>query len=614
MKDTFQKVILMILAIFLVISSVNQVFAEDEQEVPQPRIDDSDKDDNVRPGWNDPTQNRPDRELSWDEIRNESSAPSEGGPNNGEDNSTSSKDDQDTSGPNVDERDDSTEESDQKNSDPIDSDEMENESSEPEQDEENNEKDSSMWDIVDNVTGIGGSVFSILGADGENGSTARNLDILSGLIGIPLTIYNPMMTDGQKALADLSEYSLDVTGTGIEWSRASIDPEKTSRFTPVLNQMSKIKDALHATSNFINTAMSKGSGMLSNVLSSGKDKLRSSSAFSNVMSKGKEMFSKGSSVFSSVISKGKDMVSKGGSVLSSAVSKGKDLVSRGSGLLNNALSKGKDMLSKGSSVLNSVISKGKDTVSKGSNIFSSAVSKGKDLVSKGSSLLNNALSKGKGMLSKGSSLLSNVMTKGKDIVSKGSSLLSSAVSKGKDVVSKGGSLLSSAVSKGKDVVSKGSSLLSNAMSKGKGLISKGSDLLSKGKTAIANSKFGTVLSVTKTVVAKGAGVLSLVGAVSDGAKAIDYFKSGKTLDGAGKTLAVVGGLLTAAALLTPVGLTVGVVGLVATGASLIIEHRDAIKKGAKKVGKAVVDGAKAAKDTVVNGFKSIGKGLGSIFG
>ena len=317
----------------------------------------------------------------------------------------------------------------------------------------------------------------------------------------------------------------------------------------------------------------------------------------------------------------KDLTNNRGSVKTlSGLSKTKELLhktsnlidntlSKGSSLLNSAKSAGKDLL-KRSSLLSGAKSVGKDLLSKGSNLLSGAKSVGKDLLSKGSSLFNGAKSVGKDLLSKGSSLLSSAKSTGKDLLSKGSSLLSSAKSTGKDLLSKGSSLLSSAKSTGKDLLSKGSSLLSSAKSTGKDLLSKGSDLLSKGKTAVENSRFGPALSVAKNVASKGLGVLSVAGAIGDGFAAVDSFSSGEIMNGVGSTLGAIGGLAGGAAVLFPPAAGLA---LVATGASLAIKHRDVIKEKGKKAIKAVANGAKAAKDTVVNGVKSLGKSLGNLF-
>src|SRR5699024_3576157 len=138
-------------------------------------------------------------------------------------------------------------------------------------------------------------------------------------------------------------------------------------------------------------------------------------------------------------------------------------------------------------------------------------------------------------------------------------------------------------------------------------ITKGKEL---GKTVLKSKAFGAV----KTFATKGAGVLSAVGAVSDGIDAVSNFKAGNYLDSIGNALGAIGGAVVAVSMFTPVGPVVSTVAVVATGACLVIKHRDAIKKGAKKAKDTVVNAAKSAGNKIKNGFKSLGKGIGGLLG
>src|SRR5690625_1205140 len=513
MKNSFQKFMLMLLALFLVLSPVSPVLAADEQEGPQPSLEKGDKKEDIQPGRGNSTDSSEkthlERDRSWDEVNREVPAVKKHAPSERE--------------------------------------------------------ERSKWDIGSDITE---NMLNIISVHGEKSNLKTGITLASSMAGIPVAFNQSNMTDGQKAGSDFALYSADVVSVGIEWSERRKDLTNNRGSVKTLSGLSKTKELLHKTSNLIDNTLSKGSSLLNSAKSAGKDLLKRSS------------------------------------LLSGAKSVGKDLLSKGSNLLSGAKSVGKDLLSKGSSLFNGAKSVGKDLLSKGSSLLSSAKSTGKDLLSKGSSLLSSAKSTGKDLLSKGSSLLSSAKSIGKDLLSKGSSLLSSAKSTGKDLLSKGSSLLSSAKSTGKDLLSKGSSLLSSAKSTGKDLLSKGSDLLSKGKTAVENSRFGPALSVAKNVASKGLGVLSVAGAIGDGFAAVDSFSSGEIMNGVGSTLGAIGGLAGGAAVLFPPAAGLA---LVATGASLAIKHRDVIKEKGKKAIKAVANGAKAAKDTVVNGVKSLGK-------
>src|SRR5690625_283512 len=495
MKNSFQKFMLMLLALFLVLSPVSPVLAADEQEGPQPSLEKGDKKEDIQPGRGNSTDSSEkthlERDRSWDEVNREVPAVKKHAPSERE--------------------------------------------------------ERSKWDIGSDITE---NMLNIISVHGEKSNLKTGITLASSMAGIPVAFNQSNMTDGQKAGSDFALYSADVVSVGIEWSERRKDLTNNRGSVKTLSGLSKTKELLHKTSNLIDNTLSKGSSLLNSAKSAGKDLLKRSS------------------------------------LLSGAKSVGKDLLSKGSNLLSGAKSVGKDLLSKGSS------------------LFNGAKSVGKDLLSKGSSLLSSAKSTGKDLLSKGSSLLSSAKSTGKDLLSKGSSLLSSAKSIGKDLLSKGSSLLSSAKSTGKDLLSKGSSLLSSAKSTGKDLLSKGSDLLSKGKTAVENSRFGPALSVAKNVASKGLGVLSVAGAIGDGFAAVDSFSSGEIMNGVGSTLGAIGGLAGGAAVLFPPAAGLA---LVATGASLAIKHRDVIKEKGKKAIKAVANGAKAAKDTVVNGVKSLGK-------
>jgi len=501
MKNSFQKFMLMLLALFLVLSPVSPVLAADEQEGPQPSLEKGDKKEDIQPGRGNSTDSSEkthlERDRSWDEVNREVPAVKKHAPSERE--------------------------------------------------------ERSKWDIGSDITE---NMLNIISVHGEKSNLKTGITLASSMAGIPVAFNQSNMTDGQKAGSDFALYSADVVSVGIEWSERRKDLTNNRGSVKTLSGLSKTKELLHKTSNLIDNTLSKGSSLLNSAKSAGKDLLKRSS------------------------------------LLSGAKSVGKDLLSKGSNLLSGAKSVGKDLLSKGSS------------------LFNGAKSVGKDLLSKGSSLLSSAKSTGKDLLSKGSSLLSSAKSTGKDLLSKGSSLLSSAKSTGKDLLSKGSSLLSSAKSTGKDLLSKGSSLLSSAKSTGKDLLSKGSDLLSKGKTAVENSRFGPALSVAKNVASKGLGVLSVAGAIGDGFAAVDSFSSGEIMNGVGSTLGAIGGLAGGAAVLFPPAAGLA---LVATGASLAIKHRDVIKEKGKKAIKAVANGAKAAKDTVVNGVKSLGKSLGNLF-
>src|SRR5699024_10126028 len=239
--------------------------------------------------------------------------------------------------------------------------------------------------------------------------------------------------------------------------------------------------------------------------------------------------------------------------------------------LFSILDKGKETLSRIKHSTVTMTSIGKDAVKSNSSfIYLSA--KGKDFLGKTQNLFSNGGTALKNTISSGASFLKS---QGKDLLSKGSNLFSRTVSKGKDLVSKGKNLLSGHLSKGKDLLKKGNNIVSNTITKGKEL----------GKTVLKSKAFGAV----KNFATKGAGVLSAVGAVSDTIDAVSNFKAGNYLDSTGNALGAIGGAVVAVSMFTPVGPVVGTAALVATGASLVIKHRDAIKKGAKK-----------AKDTVVN--------------
>src|SRR5699024_3900607 len=456
----------------------------------------------------------------------------------------------------VEESDDEKEETGDEPKEPSNNNEKDKENADKEEKENTDKEDDdggSLKDLWNSVSDPAGLIFGVVNSVEGTGTAEGNLKLIRKIIDIPITIFEPNMSDGGKAASDLGLFGIEATEDGIKWSKrlkdASAMTDVRDKHTTLFSILDKGKET-----------RSRKKHSKENITSIGKDAVKSNSSFIYLSAKGKDFLGKTQNLFSN-----------GGTALKNTISSGASFLK----------SKGKDLLSKGSNLFSKTVSKGKDLVSKGKNFLSGPLSKGKDILSKGSNLVSSTISKGKDLVSKGKSLLSGPLAKGKDLLSKGSSLVSSTVSKGKDLVSKGKNLLSGPLSKGKDLLKKGNNIVSNTITKGKEL----------GKTVLKSKAFGAV----KNFATKGAGVLSAVGAVSDTIDAVSNFKAGNYLDSTGNALGAIGGAVVAVSMFTPVGPVVGTAALVATGASLVIKHRDAIKKGAKK-----------AKDTVVNAAKSAG--------
>lgn len=571
MRAFMKKTVPLFILLLMVIAPFTQINAEETDDGPIPRVDGGDESDDIKPGsgadtGDTPEFDRPDYGGGWDEIQGSQNS----GQNDGNGEFDVKPGAEESNNP-VDEegrdKDDSTAPG--KNEGTGEKDKGKEKGKDKEKDKgkekaSDNDFVSGIWDNVKK----GGPLLGLINSVDGTGTSEGNIKLGRNLAKLPISLLKPDMSDGQKAASDLGLFAAEATEDGISWSKRLKDAEAMNdlrnKNPKLFNLIKNGKDAA--------TQIKIGTIKMTNI---GKDAVKTNSTFIYAMSKGKDY-----------LNKSKDLLSKGGNFFSAALSKGKDLWSKGKSLFSGPLAKGKDFLSKGKNLFS-------NTVSKGKSLFSSAVSKGKDFLTKGKDLVSSAVSKGKNLLSKGTSLLSGPISKGKD-------LINSAVTKGKNLLSKGKNLLSGPLAKGKDLLTKGNNLVKSAVSSGKKLAN-----------TVKNSK---AFGVAKTFAKKGLGVLSIPGTVSDGISAFNNFKSGNALDGVGKTLGFLGGAATALALLTPAGPIVATAGLVATGASLIIEHRDAIKKGAKKVKDTVVNAAKTAGNKIKNGFKSLGKGIGGLLG
>lgn len=555
------------------------VNAEDTEKNLYPRIDQGDESNNVKPGSGKPGSstefNHPDYGSDLDSVlgsdkNQEKDTDHELG--NTPDDEPDISDTPDTS---VEESDDEKEEIGDEPKEPGNNNEKDKENADKEEKENTDKEDDdggSLKDLWNNARDTANLTFGIVNSIEGTGTAEGNLKLSRNIINIPITILKPNMSDEGKAASDLGLFGIEATEDTIKWVKRLRDPvsraEFEGKYPKQANILATAKDAM--------SKMKIGSVKALNL---GKDAVKSNSSFIYLSAKGKGFLGKTQNLFSNGGTALKNTISNGTSFLKS---KGKNLLSKGSNLFSNTVSKGKGLVSKGKNFLSGPLSKGKDILSKGSNLVSSTISKGKDLVSKGKSLLSGPLSKGKDLLSKGSNLVSNTVSKGKDLVSKGKNLLSGPLSKGKDLLKKGNNIVSNTITKGKEL----------------------------GKTVLKSKAFGAV----KNFATKGTGVLSAVGVVSDTIDAVSNFKAGNYLDSTGNALGAIGGAVVAVSMFTPVGPVVGTAALVATGASLVIEHRDAIKKGAKKAKDTVVNAAKSAGNKIKNGFKSLGKGIGGLLG
>lgn len=165
MRNSFQKFMLMLLALFLVLSPVSPVLAADEQDDPQPSLEKGDEKEDIQPGRDSSTDSSEEihleRDRSWDGINREV--------------------------PDV------------KNPVP------------------NEQEDRSTWETSLNVAE---RVFGIVSVYGKEANPETNITLVSNIIGVPIALNKSDMTDGQKFGADFALYSADLMVTGREWSKA----------------------------------------------------------------------------------------------------------------------------------------------------------------------------------------------------------------------------------------------------------------------------------------------------------------------------------------------------------------------------------------------------------
>lgn len=127
-----------------------------------------------------------------------------------------------------------------------------------------------------------------------------------------------------------------------------------------------------------------------------------------------------------------------------------------------------------------------------------------------------------------------------------------------------------------------------------------------------SSKWSSLGKLGKTT-----GVLGAIGFGFDVADTVKNIKDGNYVDAAGSGLSALGtGLTTAALFAGPLAPALATTGLIVTGVSLIIEHREAIGKLAKKTWDGAKNLAKGIGETASNvwgGVKNAFSGLGGLF-
>src|SRR5699024_7057042 len=148
----------------------------------------------------------------------------------------------------------------------------------------------SLKDLWNSVSDPAGLIFGVVNSVEGTGTAEGNLKLIRKIIDIPITIFEPNMSDGGKAASDLGLFGIEATEDGIKWSKrlkdASAMTDLRDKHTTLFSILDKGKETLSRIKHSTVT-----------MTSIGKDAVKSNSSFIYLSAKGKDFLGKTQNLF-----------------------------------------------------------------------------------------------------------------------------------------------------------------------------------------------------------------------------------------------------------------------------------------------------------------------------